>query len=496
MTRPPMDANSPISSLRPSVSHVTSLDAPVFGITGLPEEVVAVVLAYVSRSPRGFRENLDRLLTAGNVEPGGDLAFGAAQETAKRFHEQWVVGYGHASVAEHAVVHLGVEGISRLASAELELANRYISFTEYSQRYQRPRRDGSVIPPEVLQLVPAQRDQFTSTLEACYNAYEALLEDLTTYHMRTAQIQNEEKPEARRKRLSKAAFEDARYALPLAWKTALGMTANARALQEAIVWLLESPYAECRQLAKDVKREAERLLPTLLRHAESARPPLSAAALVRPNRTITDEVTLVDFVGRGFADPEVEAARALAWVSGNASGPAVMEDIARRMAQAGEYAAAPHELGRLRYSFILCLSEASWHQLLRHRREADFYPDVPSWDQTIVVPPNIERAGARKLLEAAAERASEAAAQLAEASPVLASYLTLGAHRRVVRLDIDLAELTHLVRLRLRSNAQWDVRSTVRRMAAEVCRVHPFAKSLWGEEVLTWQSDERPPAST
>ena len=45
-----------------------------------------------------------------------------------------VVGYGHASVAEHAVLHMAVENISRLACDALE-DNRLASYTEKSSRY-------------------------------------------------------------------------------------------------------------------------------------------------------------------------------------------------------------------------------------------------------------------------------------------------------------------------------------------------------------------------
>lgn len=41
---------------------VSNLDENVYAIYNLPEEVVAVIFAYVSRSPRSFRENLLRLM--------------------------------------------------------------------------------------------------------------------------------------------------------------------------------------------------------------------------------------------------------------------------------------------------------------------------------------------------------------------------------------------------------------------------------------------------
>jgi thymidylate synthase ThyX len=475
---------------RPCAAHVTSLDSPVYAISGLPEEVVAVVLAFVSRSPHGFRENLDTLLERGDVSAeGGDLAFGRAADRARAFHERWVVGYGHASVAEHAVVHLGVERISRLASAELELANRFISFTEYSQRYQPPARAGGVTPPEVERLSAQGRRLYARTLDDLFAAYGRLLAGLAEAR-RAALPRRPDEPEERyRRRLERAAFEDARYALPVAWTTSLGLTANARALRDAAALLAESPYAECRDLAARLVEQASRLVPTLLRHAEPALPPAAPAPVAPPGSA---EWGLAAYEGRGEEDPEAAALTALAWaVDGGRTPPhAVLDALAGRMEAAGPFADPPSELRCLRYAFNLSVSEAAWHQLLRHRRQTDFYPEAPSWDGGVEVPPRVREAGLTAVLEDAAVGAAAAAEQLAGESLVAARYLVTGAHRRTVRLQVDLAELTRLVRLRLRPNAQWDVRRAVRSMAREVRRVHPFVARLWGEEAFAWRADE------
>ncbi len=65
----------------------------------LSEEQIAVAFAMTSRRPEAFDE----------------IAEQVSKEKAADFHERWVLGYGHASVAEHAVVHLAVENVSRLA---------------------------------------------------------------------------------------------------------------------------------------------------------------------------------------------------------------------------------------------------------------------------------------------------------------------------------------------------------------------------------------------
>jgi len=85
----------------------------------LPPETIAVTFAKTSRSPESFRE----------------IAAELTDRKSAEFHEKWVVGYGHASVAEHAVLHLAVENVSRLAVECLE-SNRLASYTEKSTRYQ------------------------------------------------------------------------------------------------------------------------------------------------------------------------------------------------------------------------------------------------------------------------------------------------------------------------------------------------------------------------
>ncbi|MBT98135.1 MAG: hypothetical protein CL902_05865, partial [Dehalococcoidia bacterium] len=56
----------------------------------LTEEQIAVAFAMTSRRPEAFDE----------------IAKQVSEEKAADFNERWVLGYGHASVAEHAVIHL------------------------------------------------------------------------------------------------------------------------------------------------------------------------------------------------------------------------------------------------------------------------------------------------------------------------------------------------------------------------------------------------------
>src|SRR5574342_1334225 len=98
----------------------------------LSPEIIAVAFAKTSRSPESFR----------------DIAAGLSDEKSAQFHDKWVGGYGHASVAEHAVLHLAFETVSRLAIEAIE-SNRLASYTETSTRYQKWGPDDFTIPPEL-----------------------------------------------------------------------------------------------------------------------------------------------------------------------------------------------------------------------------------------------------------------------------------------------------------------------------------------------------------
>jgi thymidylate synthase ThyX len=479
-------------------AHVTDPEGPVYGIVGLPEEVVAVILAYVSRSPKSFRDNLAELLAQDVLDLGAGAA-GApsppwrhAAERARAFHERWVVNYGHASVAEHATVHLGVEGVSRLASAALETANPFLSFTEYSQRYQRPCRGGYVTPPEAEALPPALRLEYEAVQERLFDAYERLLEGVAAHLLDAGAVRARpgEEATATLRRAQRRAFEDARYALPLATRTSLGMTANGRALRDAIALMGESPWAEVRDLAARLREQGERLLPTLLRHAEPFLPP--AAAPVGPVGAIgagaegTGTAADVRLLS-AWPEGDGEAVRALALALGLTAAGGEEDPVAflrERRANTGPHAPAHGAMRAVRYRFALRISEANWHQLLRHSRGMTFFSGPPGVGDGVTVPPAVARAGLADVLEGACADAARVHGQLVTAgAPAVAAYVVTNAHRRRVVADLDLWELDHLVRLRLRDNAQWDIRRTVRAMVAAAAERHPFLRALYGEEV-------------
>src|SRR5512136_2554070 len=163
----------------------------------LSPETIAVAFAKTSRSPESFRE----------------IAAGLSDEKSARFHEKWVVGYGHASVAEHAVLHIAIENISRLAVECIE-SNRLASFTEKSTRYQKWDAQAFSIPPE-LQDHPLL-ETYTQTCNLLFQTYLDSLDPIRRLvEHQYAQLEHETN-EAYERRIRSKYTEICRFLLPAA----------------------------------------------------------------------------------------------------------------------------------------------------------------------------------------------------------------------------------------------------------------------------------------
>ena len=256
--------------------YVSNLDSPIFALRNLPEEVVAVLFAYYSRSPHSLRRNLLRLLEEGDLDlpsqAGADRERGnadqlaSAREKARAFHEKWVVGYGHGSVAEHGCVHLALEDISIIASKLVE-DGRLASYTEKSTRYVAFDPSKMHYPPRVM----AQPDlalAYQNTVDALLSAYTGWTEDFVA-QIKTIAPRTPKQTERGHDTSSRAtAFDTLRYLLPAATHTNIGLTLNARALEHLITKLLSQPLEEGHLLGMQLKAEAQHIVPTLLKYAD------------------------------------------------------------------------------------------------------------------------------------------------------------------------------------------------------------------------------------
>lgn len=237
---------------------VTNQDRGIFCLQGLPEEVIAVLFAYYSRSEKGLREILsnDADFKDHGSQNLGSLAW---EKKASDFHKKWVVGYGHSSVAEHAILHYGIEGCSILASKAIEDC-RLASYTEKSTRY--VKFDSFFVPEELKK--SNLYDEYCVLMSDAMIVYSKVYEAAKVYIKEAIPRAGEENERIYNNRVHAGACDVARYCLPLSLKTNIGCTINARSAQGMIGKLANHQLLECRDIAAGLFEEGVKICPTLL----------------------------------------------------------------------------------------------------------------------------------------------------------------------------------------------------------------------------------------
>src|SRR5688572_14697482 len=216
----------------------------------LSPETIAVAFAKTSRAPESFRE----------------IASELSDEKSAKFHEKWVVGYGHASVAEHAVLHIAFENVSRVAIEAIE-GNRLASYTEKSTRYQKWGQADFTIPPE-LDTHPL-RDEFIKIVRLLFSTYAESLEPVKNLIVDKVVRKENESDEAFDRRIRSQYVDRCRCLLPAAANANVGMTANARAIEMMIRKMLSHPLEEAKQIGEKVKEVSKAETPTLVKYADA-----------------------------------------------------------------------------------------------------------------------------------------------------------------------------------------------------------------------------------
>ncbi len=456
------------------LKYVSNLDKDIYSVSNLPEEIIAVIFAYVSRSPLSFRENITKV----------------TEEKASKFHEKWVLNFGHSSVAELAVAHICVENVSRLFSSILERANLFISPIEFSQRYQKPKKGAFYVPSELLN-EPKLKDEYINFNNYAYDVYENLNKMLLEYHLKINTKGNDENEKEYIAKWEKIAFEDARYVLPLAVHTNLGFSANGRALENLISKLLSNKYLEVRTRAEEIKSEAKKVLPTLVKYAnengyfKSFYTNNLYHKEIKQTKEYIDDVRLIDdghITERqailSIITPIIYSQKGVSYFDvkehlSKCSDDELINIFNNSIKQLGTHDELWDAFHQIKYTFELAISEACWHQILRHRK-IDFYETDPNTENSFVIPPRIREANLDGLLIDIMLKSNELYKKLKQSKyPDIASYVVTNAHKRLVVASVDLWEFYNLTNLRLTQHAQWDIKNIVNNMYSEINKIHP-----------------------
>ena len=435
-------------------------------------ETIAVAFAKTSRSPESFRE----------------IAAGLTDEKSAKFHEKWVVGYGHASVAEHAVLHIAFENVSRLAIESIEF-NRLASYTEKSTRYQKWGADNFFIPSE-LDGHPL-RDEFIATCRLLFQTYNDSLDPVRTLVLQRAQRRENESDEALDRRVRSQYVDVCRFLLPAASLANVGMTANARILENMIRKLLSHQLAEVRGIGEEVKAVAMAEVPTLVKYAETV------PYLVETMKELKTPLHLPPFsqkMGRergGWCqlidydkDGETKVLAAALYRFGEMPYSDALKhvrslDESQRIPLAdvllkrlAEHDIPLRELEYATYTFDLVMDQGAYAEFKRHRMMTQT-PQMLTTRLEYAIPRLITEAGFGSEYEAAMKSAAKMFEKLYPFNPQVAQYVVPNGYNRRVLAQFNLREAYHFCQLRAASNAHFSIRRIAYRIAEELRRVHP-----------------------
>jgi thymidylate synthase ThyX len=214
------------------------------------------------RKRSDFLKFVHYLNTSGGIEQKMNIKKG------RKFFEKWLAGYGDDSIAEMAGAHLCIEGLSNIATKEvedirvgispLEKSSRYVSFAE-------KKADGTyqyVVPGEI-KGKPDEKAVYVSYLDSLFKLYEDLHEPYLNYIKALYPKGQDESDESFNKSREAKRFDDIRDLLPFATQTNVALYGNARAYETIVNRLLVSPLGELRYWGNEIYKELNEENPSL-----------------------------------------------------------------------------------------------------------------------------------------------------------------------------------------------------------------------------------------
>lgn len=452
----------------------------------LSPETIAVAFAKTSRSPESFRA----------------IAAELSDEKSAQFHEKWVVGYGHASVAEHAVLHIAFENVSRLAIESIE-GNRLASYTEKSTRYQKWGPDDFTIPPELREAGHPLCGEYVETIRSLFKTYADSLEPVRNLILEQFPRRENEKDEAWDRRIRSKYVDVCRFILPAASLANVGMTANARVLENTIRKMLSHELEEVRQIGEKVKEVALGETPTLVKYADAVPYLVETCMEIREletrdlNDSDQDWCTLSDYDKEGekkvlaavlYRFGEMSYAEALAYIE-SLNGEKKAKLVDSLLCRLGKYDVPLRELEYSTYTFDLIMDQGAYAEFKRHRMMTQT-PQKLTTRLGYATPRLITESGFGSQYEAAMESAATMYEKLYQVNPSVAQYVVPNGFNRRVLAQFNLREAYAFCQLRSAANAHFSIRRVAQRMYEEMARVHPLLTRYMKLHDETWKSVE------
>ncbi|MBI6545524.1 MAG: FAD-dependent thymidylate synthase [Cyanobacteria bacterium NC_groundwater_1444_Ag_S-0.65um_54_12] len=464
----------------------------------LPAEKQAYALARYSRSPDTIADSLRWV----------------QDHSAERFWEKFYFEYGHASIADLGHLAICIEGLSDLAASAV-LDDSLLDAQAKSTRYQDFSTVPLVFPCNDAEARLVFQQAATELLTAYREVFAVERRALVKAHPRPATMD----PERYERTLSARALDVARYLLPMATSTNVGLVMSVRTLERTIGRLLASDYPEVQELGEALIKACqeppaqflaelfgqttsiEPLAPTLARRAKlqnyagiireqaqfelHAIPDTILPVAIRggiqqavgtvgtldllPAHELPDEMLATLFYSR----TNMSYRDCLGVVSGLCL--ARRDGILYRLIGKTEPQQDPPRELQAGYHFIfdIQMDYGGWRDLHRHRRCVQIAQRI-DLAASSALPPVTADPGTPARLREAGERAQMAVSKLANlAGDEAAHYLLPFAHQVRCLFKMDFAQLQYICRLRTSPKGHDSYRSIAFAMAKAIWEKEP-----------------------
>ncbi|MFH1779553.1 MAG: FAD-dependent thymidylate synthase [Candidatus Micrarchaeota archaeon] len=479
------------------LNFFTNLDKPIFGAKNFHPEVWALMQARYSRSTEGMRESFLNLLKEdpANYEELKKIVLSDKQETtdvalkkAISFMEKWVLGYGHSSVSEGAVVGFGLEGVSILASKVIE-DNRLCSFIEKSTRYVSFGRNSFLIPKELQE--SKHKTEVEDLFDSLFQTYMDLHEPVLEYVQKTVPLTEGVNEAAWKRSTAARRFDSVRYLLPASTKTSLGWTVNARQLAHAINKLLSHPLSEMREIGVSLQGEGSQLLPSLLKYTGEK----TYFKETEKDMRIKTKLCLSNTIQPGgekvclVSSPEDSEEKIIAAIlfrysnvsfedclsKARALSDAEKEEVFEVFLQKQEAFDSPlRELEHSDFVFEVMMDYGAFRDIQRHRL-------VTQTNQLLTcfhgfeTPPDIIGAGAQKKYAEVMNHAKEVFEKVWEEDNYSAQYVVPLAYKHRFLIKGNLREFYYLIKLRSQPQGHFSYVELAKKMHSILSEKYPIA---------------------
>ena len=267
--------------------YVSNTDRSVFVLTNLPEVIKGALFSRYSRSTLGLRSLLLRdfiqeknskfsEIQAGTENPDSARNSKLAIESAQKFYDRILDGYGDDSIGELGGAHLALENISilatktvqdsRIGGSPLEKSTRYVSFADKIGITPGESEFRFYQEPTLLDSV--HRNLYLENCRNLFDTYVRFTEPIRKHVRKLMPREPQISQAAYERSVVARAYDILRGLLPASTMTNMGVFGNGRFFETLITKLRSEPFSELNQIAQFTFEELSKVIPSFIRRAD------------------------------------------------------------------------------------------------------------------------------------------------------------------------------------------------------------------------------------